>query len=289
MERLEEVIEGINNNQSLLPNFQREFVWNTKQQKDLIASVISSVPASSSLLVEENNFEEPTFTCIKVGRRYSEVEIEHNRPFYYILDGQQRFTTLYFAFTNVFNNRSELNETTFREMDYKIKLRWFLNFQTESGYLFNYDTLIFDKEECDQYLPNDLINFISDERIRIDNIRRSNDEYISFLRSQSLADKKIPLQLFLMKEDESYNIKRWLEILKNERINALRVNEDNRDSLINIFKTLNVDNPEKTADDLYRDDKVAIEVFKECIKNNKIIEWHDRVYNFLKNKIANYQ
>lgn len=103
----------------------------------MITSVISSVPASSSLLVKENNFNDPKFRCIKVGCRSSVNEIKQSMFFYYILDGQQRFTTLYYAFSNAFNGDENFNEKTFRDLDSKLRVRWFLNFNTQSGYLFN--------------------------------------------------------------------------------------------------------------------------------------------------------
>jgi uncharacterized protein with ParB-like and HNH nuclease domain len=289
MEKLSEIIEGIEKNKYLLPNFQREFVWDFKQQKDLIASVISSVPASSSLLVEENNFEEPTFKCIKVGRRYSILDSNHDRPFHYILDGQQRFTTLYFAFSNVFNFTKKGNEDIFNDLDYKVKVRWFLKFKSESGYLFNYDTLIFNKYEVEQYLPNDLIDFISEEKIKIDEIRKDSKKYVQFLRSESLKGVKIPLQLFLMDDEESYRIKNWLENLQKKRIDDLRSNTENKTSLITFFKSLEINNPGEVADNLYNDVEDAVKIFEKCIKDDRVRNWYDKVYNYLKLKITNYE
>ena len=289
MENLKDIITGITNNEFLLPNFQREFVWSFKQQKDMIASVISSVPASSSLLVKENEYEQPTFNCIKVGQRYSDINFAHNRPFHYILDGQQRFTTLYYAFSNVFNSTREENEGIFKELDYKVRVRWYLKFKTESGYLFNYDTLIFNKDELEHYLPNDIIDFLSEEKIRVDSIRKSADEYIQSLKQESLDNIKIPLKLFLMDDVESYKLKTWLEIIQRKRIVDLRTNTENRASLIKFFEILGVDKPDKIADDLYKDKDTAIEIFDNCVKDEKVHNWYDQVYNYLKATIANYK
>lgn len=289
MEKLSEIIEGIKKNEFVLPDFQREFVWNFKQQKDLIASVISDVPASSSLLVKEKNFDSPKFRCVKIGRRYSNNQIDHNTPFHYILDGQQRFTTLYYAFSNAFNADKINNEETFKDLDSKLRVKWFLNFKTQSGYLFNFDTLIFDKEKFDKYLPNDLIDFIVEEKIKIDSIRKDEKGYMDFLRSESLENAKIPLQLFITNDDVSYLLSTWLEIIQEKRIQELRTNPENKSSLIFIFKFFEKNNPEQLADDLYNDEVNAIEVFKECTKDIKIRKWYDKVFNYLKLKISNYE
>ncbi|MGO2103504.1 MAG: DUF262 domain-containing protein [Psychroflexus halocasei] len=289
MEKLKEIIDGIRDNKFLLPNFQREFVWNFKQQKDLIASVISSVPASSSLLVEEENFKNPKFDCIKVGQRSSKLSIEHQKPFYYILDGQQRFTTLYYAFTNAFNSSVADNEATFKRLDNKLKVRWFLKFESESGFLFNYDTLIFNKEHFEKYLPNDLFDFISEEKILINSIRKEADSYTQHLKSESLSDNKIPLHLFLMEDDESYRLKEWLKEIQQDRISNLKNKSENKSSLVKLFEFFSLDEPNKIADALYQDEETAIKVFEDCVKNVKVDNWHDKVYNYIKDKIKDYE
>lgn len=289
MEKLLAIIEGIKKNEFVLPDFQREFVWNFKQQKDLIASVISDVPASSSLLVKENNFDSPKFRCIKVGRRYSNNQIHHKTPFYYILDGQQRFTTLFYAFSNAFSSNKKNNEETFKELDSKLRVRWFLNFSSQSGYLFNFDTLIYDEKVFDRYLPSDIIDFVEEEKMKIDDIRQSFEDYLKFLKTESLENLKIPIQLFLLDDTQSYKIKKWLEEIQKKRISDLKNNSNNKPSLIKLFYSFNIAKPSNVADDLYNDKEYAIKIFDDCVKDDLVCDWFDKVYNYLKSKISNYE
>jgi len=289
MEKLADILNGIKKNEFVLPDFQREFVWNFRQQRDLIASVISAVPASSSLLVEEKNFRNPNFRFIKVGRRYSRNQFRHETPFHYILDGQQRFTTLYYAFTNTFDGTTEVNEETFNDLDRKLRVRWFLNFESKSGFLFNFDTLIYNETSFDKYLPNDVIDFIEEERIKIDTVRKDANDYLKFLKEKSLEEYKIPIQLFLSNGNQSYKIKRWLKEIQEKRVSELKNNPKNKDTLVDFFKYFNVKDPNKVVDHLYDDSEYAIEIFNNCMNDEAVCDWYDRVYNYLRSKIADYE
>lgn len=70
LKNLSEIIIAIQKNIVLLPHFQREYVWNKTQQKNLILSVLTNLPSSSSLLLRKQNTDK--FKCIRIGMR-SEV------------------------------------------------------------------------------------------------------------------------------------------------------------------------------------------------------------------------
>jgi len=278
-ESLKEIIEGITNNELLLPNFQREFIWTLKQQKDLIASVLSSVPASSSLLVEEKNFEKPKFNCINIGMRNKVVSLTKKRPFYYILDGQQRFTTLYYAFFNVFNKEnSEENQNIFNELNKKLRVRWCLKFKSKENYLFNYDTLIFDKDIFDKYLPDDFIDFIYEISIN-ENDLENKENIITKIKKDSIDNLFIPLQYFFT--EDSYKIKKWLKEIQIKRQNDLKNKPEYRKSLIAVFKKCNVEEPEKVAEELYDDKERAEVIFNKCIESENICDWYDKLFSYL--------
>ncbi len=288
-ESLKEIIDGIANNELLLPNFQREFVWTLKQQKDLIASVLSGVPASSSLLVEEKDFQNPKFNCIIVGRRNILPSI-HNKPFHYILDGQQRFTTLHHAFYNVFKHAdSDGNKSIFEELNKKLRVRWYLKLKSQDNFLFNYDTLFFDKKVFDKYLPDNFIDFIKEDNIKKSQLKGNQDEFQN-LRIKSFDENLIPLQLFLNVGDneDDYRIKTWLKQIQEKRVLNLKKDPENEESVVKIFEICNISDPNKVAKDLYEDNEDAIKIFDECIKNEKICNWYDKLFSYLKEVISNY-
>lgn len=96
---LVEIINKIEKNQILLPDFQRDFKWKDEdQQKLLVASVLCKMPIGSILLLEAdpNDYAAKAIGCAK--RQIETSEITGNVEF--LLDGQQRLTVL----TNVFSN-----------------------------------------------------------------------------------------------------------------------------------------------------------------------------------------
>ena len=100
---LKELIKNINLNKLVLPNFQREFVWKVADQKKLIASTLCSIPSGNSLLVLSKKSSDLSFSNIMIGQRKLTLpEEDLPEDFQYILDGQQRYTTLYYAFNDAF-------------------------------------------------------------------------------------------------------------------------------------------------------------------------------------------
>ena len=96
---LVEIINKIEKNQILLPDFQREFVWKDEdQQKQLVASVLCKMPVGSILLLESDpdDYAAKVIGCSK--KQVATTQI--NGEVEFLLDGQQRLTVL----TNVFSN-----------------------------------------------------------------------------------------------------------------------------------------------------------------------------------------
>lgn len=96
---LVEIINKIEKNQILLPDFQREFVWKDEdQQKQLVASVLCKMPVGSILLLESDpdDYAAKVIGCSKKQVATSQITGEVS----FLLDGQQRLTVL----TNVFSN-----------------------------------------------------------------------------------------------------------------------------------------------------------------------------------------
>jgi len=92
---LKDIVDNISKSGYLIPKFQRDFVWNTKDIVDLGDSIIRGYPISSLLIMPENG-------SLKVGahdllkddfRKFSNQRNE-NEVKHYILDGQQRITSI---------------------------------------------------------------------------------------------------------------------------------------------------------------------------------------------------
>ena len=92
---LGELLRKIKCGEIQLPDFQRDWVWSDEKIKSLIESVIRNFPINSILLLEceANDIKFSCHTIAGVG------EID-SKPHLLILDGQQRLTSLYGAFSS---------------------------------------------------------------------------------------------------------------------------------------------------------------------------------------------
>lgn len=89
---LKELLNQIHTGETVLPDFQRDFVWDANATTELILSIAQNYPAGSLLRIRntQNLFAYREFQ--------GAPPINGKRPTYLILDGQQRLTSLYQAF-----------------------------------------------------------------------------------------------------------------------------------------------------------------------------------------------
>lgn len=90
VDRIEELASRILKGDILLPKFQRDFVWEKKQIVELLDSVANNYPIGSVLLWRSTQ-------PLKSERNIADLEIaptQHGYPVNYLLDGQQRLSTI---------------------------------------------------------------------------------------------------------------------------------------------------------------------------------------------------
>lgn len=167
---LKAIFEKIENEKLILPDFQRDFKWTTEKQKSLLASLLLNFPIGSSLIVKGNSTE---FSSRKIGD-LEQTFINDSYECEYLLDGQQRTTSLYNAFNNLFaleraGISKVVNEDEYREKLIKycekkansMKVRWFVKVPIIENEDVNYDifncaSLNFDKRTLDSLEPEDI-------------------------------------------------------------------------------------------------------------------------------------
>jgi len=149
----------------LLPNFQRDFVWNSEKQKKLLASFLIDIPIGSILLVEGE------------GGEYSTRKLCFEEPFTdsertecsYLLDGQQRISTLKNVFTDLNGDIENWDDNLSQGKLYTLlKIRWFINLNpTENKELdlFGFEELYFDEKKLLEARPDDIYPYISSHSI----------------------------------------------------------------------------------------------------------------------------
>ncbi len=100
---LKDLLAEIHNRTTVLPDFQRDFVWEPGATQELIVSIANNYPAGSILRVRDTK------------RVFAAREFEGAPPLndaqhtFLVLDGQQRLTSLYQAFYGVGEHRYYLD------------------------------------------------------------------------------------------------------------------------------------------------------------------------------------
>jgi hypothetical protein len=96
---LKDLLRQIHKGEAVLPNFQRDFVWDPYMTMELIISIAENYPAGSLLRIRntQNLFAHRVFA--------GAPELNGQMPIYLVLDGQQRLTSLYQAFYGVGENK----------------------------------------------------------------------------------------------------------------------------------------------------------------------------------------
>jgi hypothetical protein len=100
---LKELLAEIHNRSAVLPDFQRDFVWEPSATQELIISIANNYPAGSILRVRD---AKRVFAAREFEGAPQLGDAKHT---FLVLDGQQRLTSLYQAFYGVGEHRYYLN------------------------------------------------------------------------------------------------------------------------------------------------------------------------------------
>ncbi len=106
--KIEQLIEMARAGQLVIPEFQREFVWKEPQVRKLIDSVARGYPIGSILLLKRSDKADFAYRSIDAVEQPPDPADQHfnvpsradDKGVYYILDGQQRVTSLVRVFSN---------------------------------------------------------------------------------------------------------------------------------------------------------------------------------------------
>lgn len=155
LKELKELFQEEEEGKIILPNFQRDFVWDEKQQKELLATFLVELPISSILLLKGNpndfNYRKLCFKDEGVGAK---------EDCFYLLDGQQRMSTLKSIFHNFFDENWENN---FNKLYGKLKNMWFIKLKRageENEDIFGYENLEFKDENLRKFTPQEVVDNI---------------------------------------------------------------------------------------------------------------------------------
>lgn len=121
------------NGDILLPNFQRKFVWKLEAQQKLISSLLAGIPIGSVLLMESKKTD---MAVRQLCFNKLFIEPKEDKERLYLLDGQQRFSSIKNAFFDICADKKielqqKKNEIEIEELrNYlpeELRVRWFLS------------------------------------------------------------------------------------------------------------------------------------------------------------------
>jgi hypothetical protein len=159
------IFELYDKHKLVLPNFQREYVWKTEQQDKLLRTIFVNLPVGSLLLL---NGKKDDFSSTKLCIRIPEIPAAECT---YLLDGQQRLSTIRSIFYDIFSSSVEYNSNwrnNWEDIPRALKHRWFIDLGTFENRLdlFGYKNLNFNIDMgLTKYEPSDLENIFKHELI----------------------------------------------------------------------------------------------------------------------------
>ena len=163
---IEKLIEYGVNCKLLLPNFQREFVWQRKNhQRELLASLVYKMPIGSLLIVEGKIGSFATKRlCTTSNDNADENSTSHEAPLY-LLDGQQRISTIKSIMYDLFSPAN--NNYHYNNIYELLKTRWFIRIKPdETVDLFGYENMKFcGQNTIDNFEPSDIVDAIEYKKV----------------------------------------------------------------------------------------------------------------------------
>lgn len=162
--KLSELVQKIRNHEILLPNFQRDYVWKPNQQERLAISCILGLPVGGLLMLKGKAND---FSYREIAGPSFNDNVSSDKEVYFLLDGQQRMTTLKFIFDDPFSIKGIKWQEVCRQIPSSLKIKFFLEVQSHSSGAdpFNFDTMkLF---SIDSLEPTDLENRIKTFKVNI--------------------------------------------------------------------------------------------------------------------------
>ena len=232
---LEDLFEEVRDFSLVIPHFQRRFVWDAKEkQRFLLRSMLAGIPIGSILLLED---ESKSYASRPLCFPDIPPKIEEGGRCKFLLDGQQRLSTLKSMFCDLFSNdeMSRLEKEGWKELcdalPNQLRNRWFLKIDIDSEEerdIFGFKNLIFEEDNNDPFSPSDFDTHIEYRQIKktkpYGDYHPDHTDYNSInsylqLQNYAVSNKLLPLSLLYPKTINTF--KTILEqIAKNEHLNA---------------------------------------------------------------------
>jgi hypothetical protein len=207
---LTRLLDELKSNNLALPYFQRGFVWQTKGMKSLLSSLLLGLPIGSILVLDPEGDDNHKFAARSVEGVEETGEIKGQR---YLLDGQQRLTSLFSIYNKIDRNITR---------SIKLRQRWFLAID-----LFKPRDKSFEFVPLDHYEPEDVEEYI--QNVSNEAFFDDSDDFLLLCKNKRM----IPMDYFYPESDSSKKrkIQRILIGIAHSYLSDFALDSNDDDSL----------------------------------------------------------
>nr|WP_285801040.1 DUF262 domain-containing protein [Exiguobacterium sp. s151] len=248
----------------VLPDFQRDFEWDKEGQKNLLSSFLAQLPIGSLLILEG---EREHFAAKRLCYINPLKQSERKEECWYLLDGQQRVTSLKTFFTDLYSQNENWRETH-KSLYNDLNMRWFMKVTPQNDEdIFGWNKLRF--EGFREYEPSIIVDYIQNKKIlRSKDFYWYHPDYKSLdsegniregakkkndIANKAAENRLIPLYSLYNSEGQSLH-EQVLEKLKNIRIEELKAEVEEEDySLFDILGWIEPDIENQSEDKSFVD------------------------------------
>lgn len=237
--KLEELLDEIDANKLVLPDFQRDYVWIKEEEKieDFICSVLSQLPIGS-IITFKDDFR--SFANKEIGFN-TKIDYQDNfGKVKFLLDGQQRITTLALVFSDrIFRKvKEEKHKSNDLVQKDKIRRRYFIKLpQIDSDdfendffglknlkFPFQSDKITFCSNEIKDFIYSETFTFSSNDPKRFEWYYPTNEDYNDpkfIYKIQEAACSKGLIPLYYL-TDHKHIVKKILRAIAEKRIEYIK-------------------------------------------------------------------
>ena len=254
VKKIKKVFAENSDGKIVLPNFQRGFEWKVNDQKKLLSTVLSLLPIGSILLLEGKKGDFSTRQLCYIDDKFVQLD-----ECLYLLDGQQRMSTLRALFSDLLGNKGEWL-SNYENLYKDLRYRWFIDVKkTDTVDIFGYEKLIFKDKSIIKYEPGQFIESIVELKITKQNKSEwyhpdfNRDEAKNELDGNKLKNliAKHSSEAGLIPLYDIYNainksekslLEYTLEKIAFERVNKLKAEvADGENSIVELLSPVNAD------------------------------------------------
>ena len=190
----------------LLPDFQRDFVWKPQEQQlKLACSLFLDIPIGSILVLDKLEDLGIRKLCYKEKRENENITLTNSKL---LMDGQQRISTIKSIFSNLYDSTNEwknINDCLHNNLRY----RWFLNLSFEDhlskkelssdelerklNFLYNFCW----NKKFEDYDIEDIESFILNKKVKNKDDRWHPAQKIDKIKHYCIEENILPLFLLL--------------------------------------------------------------------------------------------